>query len=86
MSTAAAPDLLRSLDPATGEEVGRLPLTPVESIAGMVRTARGAQGEWGALALEERVRRLRPAAAALAAGAKELGELIMREMGKPSNP
>ena len=83
MSTAAAPDVLRSLDPATGEEVGRLPLTPVESIAGMVRTARGAQGEWGALALEERVRRLRPAAAALAAGAKELGELIMREMGKP---
>ncbi len=67
MSTAAAPDVLRSLDPATGEEVGRLPLTPVESIAGMVRTARSAQGEWGALALEERVRRLRPAAAAEAA-------------------
>ena len=74
---------LASIDPATGEVVGTVPVTPVESIPRLVFQAREAQRGWGALTHAQRADILRPAAARLKAEARRLGELASREMGKP---
>jgi len=77
-------ETLDSINPATGDSVGSVPITPVGDITAMVTRAREAQKAWAALGLKERAERLRPAADALIQAAEgELGELITREMGKP---
>ncbi|MDE0961236.1 MAG: aldehyde dehydrogenase family protein, partial [Planctomycetota bacterium] len=53
-------DTLISLNPATGEEVGRLPITAAEKIPAVVATARAAQPAWAQLSLEQRADRIRP--------------------------
>jgi succinate-semialdehyde dehydrogenase / glutarate-semialdehyde dehydrogenase len=74
---------LRSVDPATGAEVGSYPaLTPAE-IAAAVAAADEAQGAWGAVSLEERAGRLKEAARLLAERRDRYATLITREMGKP---
>jgi len=74
---------LSSLNPATGEVVGEVQITPVSAIPGVVAAARAAQPGWRALGLEERARRLGRAGPVFLARAEELGELLTREMGKP---
>lgn len=74
---------LVSYDPATGDEVGRVPVTPVERIPEVVARARAAFPAWAALSFEERAARLREAGAILASRAEAIGELGTREMGKP---
>ena len=74
---------LISLNPATGEEVGRLPITPVDEIPAIVARAREAQVEWGQMSLQDRADAIRPFGAALAEAAEEVGTLLTREMGKP---
>ena len=81
--SAPATPLLSSIDPATGEVVGSVPVTAVESSARRVFQAREAQRGWGALTHAQRAEILRPAAARLKAEARRLGELASREMGKP---
>jgi len=81
-SVPATPQLA-SIDPANGEVVGTVPVTPVESIPRLVFQAREAQRGWGALTHAQRADVLRPAAARLKAEARRLGELASREMGKP---
>ena len=81
--SAPATPLLSSIDPATGEVVGSVPMTAVESVARLVFQAREAQRGWGALTHAQRADILRPAAARLKAEARRLGELASREMGKP---
>ncbi|MGE4613794.1 MAG: aldehyde dehydrogenase family protein [Planctomycetota bacterium] len=76
-------DTLISLNPATGEEVGRVPVTPVDQIAAVVATARAAQPAWGRLSLQQRADQMRPFGDALVSAAEELGTLLTREMGKP---
>ena len=76
-------DTLISLNPATGEEVGRLPITAPEKIPAVVATARSAQPGWAQLSLEQRADQLRPFGKALVQAADELGTLLTREMGKP---
>ncbi|NRA76010.1 MAG: aldehyde dehydrogenase family protein, partial [Planctomycetes bacterium] len=53
-------DTLISLNPATGEEVGRLPITAVDQIPAVVATARAAQPAWGRMSLQERADQMRP--------------------------
>jgi succinate-semialdehyde dehydrogenase/glutarate-semialdehyde dehydrogenase len=77
------PHELASIDPATGEEVGRVALTPIEAIPRLVFAAHQAQRGWGALTHVQRADVLRPAAARLKAEARRLGEIASREMGKP---
>jgi len=77
---------LVSRDPATGEEVGRVPVTPVEEIPRIVARARAAQPAWAALGLEARRAALLPAGAALVAESERIGHLLTREMGKPLKP
>ena len=76
-------DTLISLNPATGEEVGRLAITPVAQIPAVVESARRAAPQWSQLSLEQRADRIRPFGPALVAAAEEVGTLLTREMGKP---
>jgi len=77
------PERLASIDPATGETVGTVPVTATDAIPRLVFAARQAQRGWGALTHAQRAEVLRPAAARLKQEARRLGELASREMGKP---
>lgn len=74
---------LISRDPATGEPVGSVTVTPVEDLAAIVAAARAAQPAWAALGTAGRAEVLRPLAAASRAAEPELARLLTREMGKP---
>jgi succinate-semialdehyde dehydrogenase/glutarate-semialdehyde dehydrogenase len=80
---SSAPSNLVSYDPATGAEVGRVEVTPIDAIPRLVFAAHQAQRGWGALTHAQRAEVLRPAAARLKAEARRLGDLASREMGKP---
>ncbi|MFN0059609.1 MAG: aldehyde dehydrogenase family protein [Planctomycetota bacterium] len=75
--------LLASIDPATGEVVGEVPVTTVAEIASVVARARAACGRWRGETARARAELLRPAGQRLIERADELGRLITREMGKP---
>jgi acyl-CoA reductase-like NAD-dependent aldehyde dehydrogenase len=74
---------IRSLNPATGEIVGEVPVTRSSDIPAVVARARAAQPAWRALGLDERARLLALAGPTFLSRADELGELLTREMGKP---
>jgi len=76
-------ETLRSFDPATGELVGEVPVTPAGEIQAAVDRARAAQPAWAALGLDGRAEILARAAAVLGERADAHAELITREMGKP---
>src|SRR5687768_1224477 len=79
---AAAGELV-SFDPATGEELGRVPLGTSEAVARAVGRARGAQKGWAALSFRERGAVVLRARSLLLEGMEELAALISREAGKP---
>jgi acyl-CoA reductase-like NAD-dependent aldehyde dehydrogenase len=74
---------IESINPATGETVGAVPVTPPSEIPGIVARAAAAQAEWGQLSPHERADMLRPAGQVFQDRAEELGELLTREQGKP---
>lgn len=74
---------LASIDPATGDVVGEVEVTPVGDVPEIVGRARLAQPAWADLGVDGRIALLAPAAALLAARGDELGRLITLEMGKP---
>lgn len=74
---------LASINPATGETVGDVPVTNSADIPGIVAAARAAQVGWGALTPAERAEMLKAAGQSLLDDAADLGELLTREMGKP---
>jgi succinate-semialdehyde dehydrogenase/glutarate-semialdehyde dehydrogenase len=76
-------ETLRSFDPATGEVVGEVPVTPPGQVQAAVDRARAAQPAWAALGLDGRARILARAAAILEERSDAHAELITREMGKP---
>ncbi|MDT5270549.1 MAG: hypothetical protein QOH49_2735 [Acidobacteriota bacterium] len=73
-----------SHDPATGEEVGRVPLRSADEVAAAVERARAAQKGWGALSFKERAAVVMRARALVLEGMDEIAELISRESGKPA--
>jgi acyl-CoA reductase-like NAD-dependent aldehyde dehydrogenase len=81
--TGTAVETLTSINPATGETVGAVAVTPAAAIPALVQRARAAQPAWAALTAAQRADRLAPAGSALADRADELGELLTSEMGKP---
>ncbi len=81
--TARTPSALSSRNPATGEVVGEVPITPVGDIAVIVARARNAQPVWSKLGSAKRAQILRPLAQALIDRAEALGPLLSEEMGKP---
>jgi len=76
-------ECLKSHDPATGEVMGEVPLTPVADIPGVVARARAAQPAWDALGLEGRAELLKRTQAIFQERVQQHGELITTEMGKP---
>jgi len=80
--TATATQMLESINPATGEVVGCVPVTPVEDIPKVVAKARAAQTAWNALGLDGRLSLMRPIADRLIEIASKIGILITAEMGK----
>jgi succinate-semialdehyde dehydrogenase/glutarate-semialdehyde dehydrogenase len=72
-----------SFDPATGEEVGRAPLSSAEEVASAVARARAAQKSWGALSFRERAGVVMRARALVLEEMDGIALLISRESGKP---
>ena len=76
-------ETLGSMNPATGEVVGEVPITPVDRIPQLVHDARKAQVGWGAIPLEERAKILIEAGKCLEEDAERIGGILTAEMGKP---
>ena len=74
-----------SRDPATGEEIGRVPLTLPEDVARAVGRARAAQNAWAATAFHDRGRIMMQARRIILKELEEIAQLIARETGKPAS-
>ncbi len=74
---------LASINPATGETVGEVPVTPAEDIPKIVAKAKAAQKEWARLSFDERIAMMAVGGKVLVDKAEELGRLLTAEMGKP---
>ena len=75
--------MLISLDPSTGEEIGRVPLMEAAEVAAAVARARAAQPAWAKLSYRDRARFILRAREVVLAQVDEIAELISRETGKP---
>lgn len=73
---------LQSIDPSSGELLGDVHITPLESVAQVVSDARTARNDWGKIAIDERIYIIQKAYAAVENKMMELAELLSREMGK----
>jgi succinate-semialdehyde dehydrogenase/glutarate-semialdehyde dehydrogenase len=80
--TEAAREVI-SYDPATSEEVGRVPLRSAEEVGQAVARARAAQKGWGALSFRERAGVVMRARGFVLEELDEIASLISRESGKP---
>lgn len=76
-------EMLQSLNPATGDLVGEVPVTTVDSVSAVVEQAHEASSVWRQYSLEERADILKKAGEVLKRDADSLGELLSKEMGKP---
>ena len=74
-----------SRDPATGEEIGRVPLTLPEEVARAVGRARAAQNAWAAQSFGDRGRIMMQARRIILKELEEIALLIARETGKPAS-
>ncbi len=74
---------LISTNPATGDEVARLPVASAADVKAAVDRARAAAAWWAGLGWRERRRRLLAWRSLLVNRIEELAELIHREGGKP---
>src|SRR6266550_946239 len=72
-----------SYDPATGEEIGRAPLSSFEDVRQAVSRARAAQPGWANLLFPERARVILKARELMLGERDEIARLISRETGKP---
>jgi acyl-CoA reductase-like NAD-dependent aldehyde dehydrogenase len=81
-STAGGSELA-SIDPRSGEVVGRVPIHSAADVDAAVARAREAYAQWSALPIADRVGELVRFRKALAAASDELAELIHKENGKP---
>src|SRR3954471_17250291 len=81
--TEAAREIV-SYDPATGEEVGRVPLGSARDVGEAVARARAAQKSWGARSFRGRADVVMRARALVLEEMDEIAELISRESGKPA--
>jgi acyl-CoA reductase-like NAD-dependent aldehyde dehydrogenase len=84
-SPRTSPSGFESLNPATGDVVGRFPLDGAAEVGAAVERARAAAAWWGALDFTERGRRLRAYKALITRRVDELSDLVHRENGKPRN-
>ena len=87
MSTQSLPSThqreIVCVNPATGEETGRVPLMSASDVAAAVRRARAAQPAWGQLSFRERAEVILRAREIVLAQVDQIASLISRETGKP---
>jgi succinate-semialdehyde dehydrogenase/glutarate-semialdehyde dehydrogenase len=76
---------LESFDPATGEELGSVPVTAPEQVQAVVEQVAEVQPFWAQLPLGDRARYLERAAQVVIDEGDEIRDLIVREQGKPRN-
>jgi acyl-CoA reductase-like NAD-dependent aldehyde dehydrogenase len=76
-------ETLQSINPATGEVIGEVSVTPGADIQAAVDRAREAQPGWEALGSDGRAEVLKRAEVILLERAEAHGELMTREQGKP---
>ena len=74
---------LVSLNPATGEPVGEVPVTSPEEIERCVERARDAQPAWAEMGIAGRGEAWLKIGEEIVKRAPQLAELLTREMGKP---
>jgi succinate-semialdehyde dehydrogenase/glutarate-semialdehyde dehydrogenase len=79
---AAAPEMLRSRNPATGALLGSVPATAPGAVERVVGEARKVQPLWALLRVEDRARYMRRVAQAIIDELDELAQLIGREQGR----
>ncbi|MGZ4236710.1 MAG: aldehyde dehydrogenase family protein [Solirubrobacteraceae bacterium] len=85
MSATTATTELESFNPATGERIGAVAITPPEEVQGVVDAVAKVQPFWAQLSLEDRGRYLERAAQVLIDEGDEIRDLLVREQGKPRN-
>lgn len=73
---------IRIINPATGESVGGVESTPIESIAGMAERARQAQKAWGLAKFADRARVIRRLHDLVIDQAEKILDAIQSETGK----
>src|SRR5438105_11254071 len=74
---------LESFNPATGERLGAVPITPPDQVQAVVDAVAKVQPFWAQLTLEDRARYLERTAQVLIDESDEIRDLIVREQGKP---
>lgn len=79
----ASPQGFESINPATGEVLGRVPQSSAEQVAQAVAAARAAQPGWAARPDAERKALTLRVAEAIRGNAEYLAEWVTREQGKP---
>jgi acyl-CoA reductase-like NAD-dependent aldehyde dehydrogenase len=78
-----APEVARSLDPANGELLGSVVLTPAASVPEVLAQVAKVQPLWALLRLEDRARYMLRMAQAIVDELDELREGLAREQGRP---
>ena len=73
----------QDIDPATGEVIAEIEITPQAEIEATVARGQAAWAGWSALPLEQRLGMLRKGCEALYAMRDKMAPMIVREMGKP---
>ena len=76
-------DLIISFDPAIGEEIGRISVTPAEDVEAAVNRAREVFHKWKTTSFGERKALVMKAREVILAEMDEIAHLISRESGKP---
>ena len=67
-------EMIGSIDPATGELVGEVAVSPLAEIPSILARARAAQPEWAELGVEGRAEKLAPLGEMIVARAEDLLE------------
>lgn len=82
LQSTQTPELV-SVDPSTGEEIGRVPLMPAADVLAAVKRSRQAQPAWSQLSFRARAQYILRAREILLAQLDEVAALVSRETGKP---
>ena len=82
-STADIQNAIISINPATEEELGRVPAIGRDDIDAAIKKTRAAQPKWSAKSIKERQSYLRKLSATILKEKAEIANLIANEQGKP---
>jgi len=78
-----SPALIQATNPATGADLGEVPVVTPAQLKDAMRRAREAQRDWGSRPVAQRVRVLRPVLDLLVQRRDDLASAISNETGKP---